>query len=197
MVATRDASWKSGAAASCSVIASAAKQSSLPPRRDSGLLRGARNDDVERGCATFALVDAPLLSGALQSRNTSASGTAPRLLAIHHLRRHRFPRARGELPPPSHDYHGCRGYEQHPGADEPAEIAECEEEGALAAVEMAAGGFEQARGADHMSFGLRRVTLRGCRHAAEQDRDIVEQAVRPGEFEEGVDADQDKADAFQ
>src|SRR3954468_4178839 len=130
-------------------------------------------------------------------RDTSASTTAPHLLAVHHLRRHCLPRARGELPPPGHDHHGGRGYEQHPGADEPAEIAECEEEGALAAVEMAAGGFEQARGADHMSFGLRRVTLRGCRHAAEQDRDIVEQAVRPGEFEEGIDADQDEADAFQ
>ena len=36
-----------GDAAPCSVIASAAKQSSLRPRRDSGLLRCARNDDVE------------------------------------------------------------------------------------------------------------------------------------------------------
>jgi hypothetical protein len=37
-VCNLNASWKSAAAASCSVIASAAKQSSLPPRRDSGLL---------------------------------------------------------------------------------------------------------------------------------------------------------------
>jgi hypothetical protein len=34
--------------APCSVIASAAKQSRVFPRRDSGLLRCARNDDVER-----------------------------------------------------------------------------------------------------------------------------------------------------
>src|SRR3954468_10619694 len=49
--------------APCFVIASAAKQSNLPPRRDSGLLppslklrrtsRCARNDDVERVCATL------------------------------------------------------------------------------------------------------------------------------------------------
>ncbi|EJN11467.1 hypothetical protein PMI42_05181, partial [Bradyrhizobium sp. YR681] len=32
--------------ASHSVIASAAKQSRIPPRKDSGLLRCARNDDV-------------------------------------------------------------------------------------------------------------------------------------------------------
>ena len=37
-------------AAPCSVIASAAKQSSVFPQRDSGLLRCARNDDVERTC---------------------------------------------------------------------------------------------------------------------------------------------------
>src|SRR4051794_4767516 len=79
-------------------------------------------------------------------RDTRESTTALHLITIHQLRRHRLPRARGELPPPGHDHHGCRGDEQHPGADEPAEIAECEEEGALAAVEMAAGGFEQARG---------------------------------------------------
>ena len=35
------------AVAPCSVIASAAKQSRIPPRKDSGLLRYARNDDVE------------------------------------------------------------------------------------------------------------------------------------------------------
>ncbi|TFV43704.1 hypothetical protein E4K65_31525 [Bradyrhizobium niftali] len=34
--------------ASYAVIASAAKQSRLPPRKDSGLLRCARNDGVER-----------------------------------------------------------------------------------------------------------------------------------------------------
>ncbi|WP_439409553.1 PaaI family thioesterase [Bradyrhizobium sp. DASA03076] len=34
-----------------SVIASAAKQSRIPPRKDSGLLRCARNDDVEKACA--------------------------------------------------------------------------------------------------------------------------------------------------
>ena len=131
------------------------------------------------------------------STSGDASTTAPRLRTIHLLRRHRRPCARCELPSPGHDHHRRRGHEQHPGADEPAEIAECEEEGALAAVEVAAGGFEQARGADDVGLGLRRVAPVSRRHAAEQDRDIVEQAIGPGEFEEGVDADQHEADAFQ
>ncbi|MDA9509140.1 hypothetical protein XI09_31775 [Bradyrhizobium sp. CCBAU 11386] len=37
----------------CSVIASAAKQSRVFPRRDSGLLRCARNDDVETASSTL------------------------------------------------------------------------------------------------------------------------------------------------
>jgi hypothetical protein len=48
-VCESNASWKNDAAASCSVIASGAKQSSPPPPRDSGLLRSARNDDGEAG----------------------------------------------------------------------------------------------------------------------------------------------------
>jgi len=52
-VCDSNASWKSESAAPCSVIASAAKQSSLPPRSDSGLLRCARNDAGERMCATL------------------------------------------------------------------------------------------------------------------------------------------------
>jgi hypothetical protein len=48
-VCESNASWKNDAAASCSVIASAAKQPSPPPPRDSGLFRSARNDDGEAG----------------------------------------------------------------------------------------------------------------------------------------------------
>src|SRR3954470_16224742 len=106
-------------------------------------------------------------------RDTSASTTALHFLAIHHLRRHGLPRARGELPPPGHDHHGGRGHEQQPGADEPAEVAECEEEGALAAVEVAAGGFVKARGGEYMGYGLRRVTLRGRGHGAQAGGEIV------------------------
>ena len=74
-VSASNASWKSAAAASYSVIASAAKQSSLPPRRDSGLLRYARNDDVERTDARLHshAPDAAQrpFDGALQSRGPS------------------------------------------------------------------------------------------------------------------------------
>ena len=54
---------------------------------------------------------------------------------------HRLPGVRRELPPPSDDHDRGRGHEQHPRADEPAEIAEREEERALAAVEVPAGDF--------------------------------------------------------
>ena len=47
-----------------------------------------------------------------------------------------------------------------------------------------------------MRFGFRGVELIGRRHRAEQDGDIVEQAVSPGEFEEGIDENQDQAYAF-
>jgi hypothetical protein len=57
----QDASWKSGATASYSVTASAAKQSSLPPRRDSGLLRSARKDAL-RECAPHATLASPVRS---------------------------------------------------------------------------------------------------------------------------------------
>src|SRR4051794_39168477 len=46
---------------------------------------------------------------------------------------HRLPRIRRKLPAPGHDHdHGCR-HEQHPRADEPAEIAERKEERTLTA----------------------------------------------------------------
>ena len=47
---------RSDASASSAVIASAAKQSRIPPRKDSGLLRCARNDDVERVVPKTGLV---------------------------------------------------------------------------------------------------------------------------------------------
>ena len=47
MSAIQAANCKSEAGASYSVIASAAKQSRIPPRKDSGLLRCARNDELE------------------------------------------------------------------------------------------------------------------------------------------------------
>ena len=47
-----------------------------------------------------------------------------------------------------------------------------------------------------MGLRFRRVALRRRRHRPEQDRDIVEQAVGPGEFEERVDEDQDQPDAL-
>src|SRR3954469_21508054 len=92
-VSASNASWKSAAAASYSVIGSAAKetcrrapaasssviasapkQSSLPPRRDSALLRYARNDDVERTDArlhSHAPDAAQRPCGALQIRGPS------------------------------------------------------------------------------------------------------------------------------
>src|SRR5882757_3018566 len=88
---------------------------------------------------------------------------------------HRAPGVRGELPAPSDDHHGCRGYEQDPGTDEPAEIAQRKEERALAAIEMPPRGFEQSCRPDDVRFGLGRVALRGRRHRAEQDRDVIEQ----------------------
>src|SRR3984893_12162337 len=100
---------------------------------------------------------------------------------------HRAPGVRGELPTPGDDHDQGGRCEEDPGTDEPAEIAECKEERALAAVEMPAGGFEQSRGPDHMRFGLRRVAGFDRRHRAEQDGDVIEQPVGPGEFEEGVD----------
>jgi len=96
------------------------------------------------------------------------------------------------LPPPRDDHDQSGRHEQHPWADKPAEIAEREEESALAAVEMAPAGFEQAGGADDVRFSFRRVALAGWRHRAEQDADVVEEPVGPGEFEKGVDEDQDQ-----
>src|SRR5690348_5828950 len=72
-------------------------------------------------------------------------------------RAHRAPGVGGELAAPDHDHDQGRRDEQHPGAHEPAEIAECKEEGALAAVEMTAAGFEHAGGADHMGFRFGRI----------------------------------------
>jgi hypothetical protein len=70
----QDASWKSGATASYSVIASAAKQSSLPPRRDSGLLRSARKDAL-RECAPHATLASPVRSAeAFAARRGHARG---------------------------------------------------------------------------------------------------------------------------
>ena len=43
--------WRTKVSPPHHVIASAAKQSRIPPRKDSGLLRCARNDDVEQMCA--------------------------------------------------------------------------------------------------------------------------------------------------
>src|SRR5258708_15331121 len=48
------------------------------------------------------------------------------------LTSHRAPGVRCELPAPGHNHDRRRRYEQHPGADEPAEIAERKEERALA-----------------------------------------------------------------
>ena len=47
-----------------------------------------------------------------------------------------------------------------------------------------------------MRFGFRRVALLGRRHRADQDGDVIEQPVGPGEFEERVDENQDQPDAF-
>src|ERR1700750_2235743 len=66
----------SGDDAPCSVMASAAKKSRVFPRRDSGLLRCARNDDLERAWATLrsrAPDAAQRPCGALQSRGPSIS----------------------------------------------------------------------------------------------------------------------------
>src|SRR4030088_1367455 len=93
---------------------------------------------------------------------------------------HRLPRVRCELPAPGHDDDGGRRHEQYPRTDEPAEIAERKEERALAAVEVPAGGLEQARGADDMRLGFRRVALACRRHRSEQDRNVIEQPVGPG-----------------
>src|SRR5882757_8963957 len=109
---------------------------------------------------------------------------------------HRLPRARRELPAPGDDDDGRRGRKQHPGADEPAEIAERKVERALPAVEVPASGLEQPRGADHVRYGFRGSAFGDRRHPAEQDLNVIEQPVGPGKFEKGVDEDQDQADAF-
>src|SRR5438309_394300 len=97
--------------------------------------------------------------------------------------RHRAPGIGGELPAPGHhDDHGRR-QEQGPGAYEPAEIAEREEERTLAAIEMPAGGFEQPAGADDVRLCLLGVALARRWHPSEQDRDVIEQAIGPREFE--------------
>jgi hypothetical protein len=63
-------------------------------------------------------------------------------------------------------------------------------------LKLPACGFEQSRGADHVGLGFRGVAFGGRRHPAEQDGDVIEWPVGPGEFEEGVDEDQDQPDAF-
>src|SRR5260221_12301512 len=100
---------------------------------------------------------------------------------------HCAPGIRCELPAPNDDHDRCRRYEQTPGTDEPAEIVQGKKEGALAPIEMPTRGLEHSRGPYDVRFGLRRVALCGRRHRAEQDGDIVEQPVGPGEFEERVD----------
>jgi len=103
-------------------------------------------------------------------------------------------RVRGELPARHDDHHGDRGDDQRDRADEPAEIAEREEERALAAVEMAARGLEQAGGASHVRLGGGQALLRRRRHGAVEDGHVVEQPVGPGELEERVDEDHREAD---
>src|SRR5246127_5259984 len=112
------------------------------------------------------------------------------------LTAHRAPGVGRELASPGHDDDGAGRHEQDPWTDEPAEIAECKEERALAAVEMTAGGLEQAGGADDMGLGFGAVALCSRRRRPEQDRNVVEQSIRPGEFEEGVDEDQDQPQAL-
>jgi len=104
------------------------------------------------------------------------------------------PRLRGELACPHHDHRGGRGHHENKRADEPAEIGEREEEGALAAIEVTSGIGEQAGRTLHVGGGLGRILGRGEGSRAEQDRDVVEQAVRPGEFEERIDPDHGEAD---
>src|SRR5947209_550079 len=153
MSASQDAVWSVTMPSSYSVIASAAKQSRVFPRRDSGLLRRA---------AALAMTT---------WRELRSMSALSHLLAIsHHLRHHGLPRARRELPAPGHDHHCGSGHEQQPRAHEPAEIAECEEEGALAAVEVTAGGFEHAGGADDVGFGLPRIAPGGRRPAGGRRR---------------------------
>src|SRR5260370_40367433 len=90
---------------------------------------------------------------------------------------HRAPGVRGELSAPGDDHDQGGRSEQHPWADEPAEIAERKEERALAAVEMPAGGFEQSRRPDDMRFRFPRIALFWRRRRTEQDGDVIEQPV--------------------
>ncbi len=92
--------------------------------------------------------------------------------------------------------HQHGGEDQDQRADEPAEIAEREEEGALAAVEVAAGGIEQSGGAQHMRLGARRVLVRRGGHGAQQDRAIGVEPVGPCELEERISEDDDEADGL-
>ena len=70
--------------------------------------------------------------------------------------RHGAARFRGELPVPHDDHHRGGGRHEDVGAEKPAEISEREEEGALAAVELTAGGLEQPGRAQRVreGFGL-------------------------------------------
>jgi MFS family permease len=98
-------------------------------------------------------------------------------------------RRKGELPQRQCGHHDQRDEQEQPGACEPAEESDGEEEGALAAGEMAAGHDAHARGAldgDARRFGL---LLRRWRHRPNQDRGVVEQPVRPLELEERVGID--------
>src|SRR5664279_4371014 len=92
-----------------------------------------------------------------------------------------------ELPAPHHDHHAGGGEREFGRPQEPAEIAEREEECALTAVEMTAGIGAKPRGAMGEFVRRRGIFLlrRWCR--AYHDREIIEQPVRPGEFEEGID----------
>src|SRR3954466_7853273 len=71
-------------------------------------------------------------------------------------------------------------------------IAERKKECALAAIEVPAGLGAQRRGAPCESLRGRRVPLLRFRRRTDHDGEVVEQPVRPGEFEESIDEDDDE-----
>ena len=80
--------WWSGTEG-CSVIASAAKQSRVFPRRQSGLLRCARNDDVEALCAYHSgLRDLALPDG--QNTQIIGQSASPKIFYFTEIRKRRM-----------------------------------------------------------------------------------------------------------
>jgi|GEM_PF-6919262 len=92
-----------------------------------------------------------------------------------------------------HEDSDCRA-DQGPRGDEPGGIGEREEEGALAAIELPPGIRDDVAGPPDMQMGLGRLGPLARWRRADEDCGIVEEPVRPSEFEKSLDEDHGEPD---